>query len=426
MIPSVDGRTPSVVWDDFFQRIGKNCKTISSVGWNDNLIILPQGFSTADILSHLTRSRGERYLLILNHLYFRGIYRKKTKKESGNYLPVHSDSLIRIGGNRYKALLDYGIKTAKHIIKSPKAYMVGQKCFEYRLNEEVLDFSRQQTYQLTIKAAVGVWQKRSDKQRLSFESRSPAHQKIARSVDGLRFNYTKAFDYVAGLTDSKEQSHRIGVLVNLMTDGQLWSVDKQNRNYTKLVVVPRKIRPFFSYLGSPLFAVDIKSSQPLLHSLLYSDNDPEKPKYLSVVQKDFWDFINKSVGSRYDISNPDEKELLKEKLFAQVFYGWKEEKPKPNAEYARAFEKEFPNLWKAIQDAKGRGNGPLPREMQFLEADQVMSVVGKLVSKPYPLITIHDCIVTTKDGVDDVRNGLLADFAQWNLVPSLTVKQVTA
>ena len=424
MIPSVDGRAPSVVWDDFFQRVGKNCNTISRVGWDDNLIILPQGFSTADILSHLTRTRGEKYLLILNHLYFRGLYRKKTKKESGNYLPVHRDTLVQIGGNRYKALLDYGIKTARHIIKSPKTYVVGARCFEYRLNEEVLDFSRQQTYQLAIKAAVNVWQRRSDKQRLAYVSRSSAHLKIAQSVDGLRFNYTKAFDYVAALTDAKKPQ-RIGVLTNLMTDGQLWSVDRQNRNYTKLVVVPRDIRQFFSYLGAPLFSVDIKSSQPLLHSLLYSDKDTERTKYLSVVQKDFWGFMNKSVGSPYNLSNPDEKDLLKEKLWAQVFYGWREVKPKPNAEYARAFEREFPNLWKAIQDAKSRGNGPLPREMQFLEADQVMSVVGKLASKPYPLITIHDCIVTTKEGVDDVKTSLLAEFCRWNLVPALTVKQLS-
>lgn len=391
----------------------------------DNNIILPVGTDTDAIIKKLKRSRGEKYLLLINHLYFRGIYRKKTAKEEGNFLPVHRNTFVEIGGNRYKQLLDYGRTETKHIIKSPKSYVVGGRCFEYRLNEDVLDFSGQRTFQLTIKAAINVWKNRSVKKRDEFIENGPAHQKIADSVAGLRFDYVKAFTYVTGLTDPKEKSHRINVLLHLITNGQLWSVDRQNRNYTILVVVPKEIRQFFSHHGQPLFAVDIKSSQPLLHSLLYSEDSPEKTKYLSVVQTDFWGFINKSAGSPYNLNDDAQKDLLKETLFKQVFYGWKDERPKPKAVFARVFQSEFPILWKKIQEAKAKGNGPLPREMQFLEADQVISTVTKLVARPFPLITIHDAIVTTKDGVDEVKKGLLTEFSQWKLVPSLTVKQLT-
>jgi hypothetical protein len=213
------------------------------------------------------------------------------------------------------------------------------------------------------------------------------------------------------MTDPDRKRHRISVLSDLISNGQVWSVDKQQRNYTILVVVLRNIRLFFSYLGQPLFSIDIKSSQPLLHSLLYPDGEPEKTKYLSAVQSDFWDFINKAAGSRYDLSDSDEKDLLKRGMWSQVFYGWKEKKPKPNAIFARTFEREFPVLCVKIRDVKARGNKPLPREMQYLESDGVMSAVLRLVGKPSPLITIHDSIVTTKEGIDEVKTAILSEFA---------------
>lgn len=426
MIPSLDQRSQAEVWREFTSLLGENCNTISSTGdCDNNSIILPGGVDVDAVKRDLTRTRGERYLLILNHLYFRGIYRRKTAKESGNFLPVNRDSLVQIGGNRYSKLLKYGTDTTGQIIKSPKTYIVGGRCNEYRLSKDVMDLSRQQTYVLTVKAAIGVWKNREEKRRMEFVSKGPAHQKIADGVSGLCFDYRRAFAHVAGMADPDKQRHRITVLTDLITNGQTWSVDKQGRNYTILVIVPRDIRQFFSYHGQPLFAIDIKSSQPLLHSLLYPDGEPELPKYLSAVQTDFWEFINRSAGSPYDLTDPEQKDLLKGKMWSQVFYGWKEEKPKPNALFARTFEREFPVLWSEIQKTKSRGNKPLPREMQFLEANQVLSAVGRLVGESFPLITIHDCIVTTKDGIEPVKTALLAEFAQWKLKPALTVKQVT-
>jgi len=143
------------------------------------------------------------------------------------------------------------------------------------------------------------------------------------------------------------------------------------------------------------------------------------------VQDDFWQFMNDAAGRRYDLSDPDQKDLLKEQMWAQVFYGWKEEKPKPNAVFARAFEKEFPVLWKLVQNAKSGKRGNLPRGMMATEADVVMAAVEKLASSTAPVISVHDAIVTTATNADAVRRALLDVFKELGLVPVLTVLPLT-
>ena len=375
------------------------------------------------ILEKLGRLRGERYLLIVNHLYFRGLYRKKTKKEEGNYLPIHRDTLVEIGGNRYLQLLEHGLKVG-HIIKSPRGYFPGEHSNEYRLNSGLLNFKRQQTYTLTVKAAVKIWRTRPTKRRRAFVKNSVARAKIAQSVDGLRFNYSQAFDYVAQIRAQNQQAHRVAVLAQLITDGQTWSVDKQGRNYTTIVGIPSELRKFFSYLGRTLCVIDIGSSQPLLHSLLYADDEPEKKEYLSVVRSGFWDFLNKATGEKYDLSDDDDKQLLKEKVFGQVFYSKTRTPWWGKGVYAVAFAAKFPVLWQAIADAKKEKHEVLPRTMQFIEAEGVMAVVEKLAKKPYPLVTIHDAIVTTCENAKEVGYAIREEFAKLGLKPNLKLVEL--
>ncbi len=427
MISSVDGRSSAEVWADFFQRFGKNCNTISrtETEGKKDLVILPDGIELKKVIQDLGKSRGERYLLLINHLFFRGIYRRKSAREEGNFLPVHRDTLVELGGNRYKALLDYGIKTTGHLIKSPKRYIVDARCHEYRLNKEKLNLRGAVGHTLETKAAIKIWHNRTKRSRKKFVAGSAARQKIAESSDGLRFNYEKAFSYVDTIHDSVKKSHRLDILLHLLSGGELWSVDRQGRNYTILVVVPRDLRRYFSFRGEPLVVVDIKSCHPLLHSLLYPENEPEKTKYLQVVEQDFWGFMNSAAGNPYDLSEPEQKDLLKESLWSEVFYGWREEKPNAGAKFARAFEREFPVLWENLQDVKNGKRGVLPRAMQATEADVVLAAVEKVAALPHPVITVHDAIVTTQPNAEAVRRAIRDVFNQVGLKPVLVTTPLT-
>ena len=62
----------------------------------------------------------------------------------------------------------------------------------------------------------------------------------------------------------------------------------------------------------------------------------------------------------------------------------------------------------------------------WAEAEGVFDAINALKDKPYPLISIHDAIVTTKEGVADVTDALSAAFVTAKLEPRLAAKLLNA
>jgi hypothetical protein len=249
-------------------------------------------------------------------------------------------------------------------------------------------------------------------------------------VDGLTFDFSGAIKYVSTVPDGDGKTHRINVLESLVLGESIWTIDEQRRNYTIMVVVPRDIRQFFQYGNKALWVVDITSSQPLLHVLLYPNDCEEKKKYQSIVEEGrFWNFMNDAAGKPFDLSNPDQKDEFKECIYREVFYSRPESSTGVTARFAVIFKREFPILWAEINDhkqpSKRKPASLLARAMQLTEAEAVADAIMLLKDKPYPLISIHDAIATTKDGLAEVEETLRQQFITANLRPRLAVKRLT-
>jgi hypothetical protein len=408
----------------------KNEVRISAAKKSDEIVLLPQGIKTDEVLKKLGRSLGERYLLIISSLYCRGLLKKKVKKERGNFLAGHWEILRKLGGEKYAELIRVGLNDFRHIKKSPKAYLPRKQSGEYALDTSTLDLSRQYRYTLTTVSGRRARRAHQEERHASFVARGSVYSKIANSVAGLTFDYAAAMKFVAGLSDKAERDHRQKVIEHLMVGGLQWSIDKQGRNYTVLVSVPRDIRVFFSWQGKPLWIVDVGSSQPLLHAVLYPDGAAEKAKYLAAIKGGFWAFMRDAAGMVVDLEDEEAKAEMKEQIFRQVFYAYHEGKKGPTGVYAKAFKREFPVLWDEINKRKDE-RGPkqssgLAKEMMRAEAEGVFDAINTLKSKPYPLISIHDAIATTGEGVDDVVAAMAAAFLPLGLEPRLAAKVLTA
>lgn len=91
---------------------------------------------------------------------------------------------------------------------------------------------------------------------------------------------------------------------------------------------------------------------------------------------------------------------------------------------AAALERAFPSVVRVIRRAKRRDHARLARELQRLESDLVIDrVCGRLMREhpDVPVITVHDCLLTTPPHVDVVRGAMLAEFGRVGLVPTLKV-----
>lgn len=434
MVRSTDNRTQAELLTEFDHALGGlSLKTEKPTSYREEgavvIITLPSGVSITEVVADLERSLGERYFLILSNFYVRGLLRKKTTGQLGNFLRANNKLLRRLGGENYRSLIDYGM-TKRHLIKSPKTFISGVQSYEYRLNPEVLSLKSQQRYELTTVASRGARNADRDIRKTDFAKTSPVHQKIVQSIDGLTFDYSAAIKFVASLPDGERKDHRKNVIGLFLVGETEWTTDKQGRNYTLMVSVPRNLRQFFSYGNQPLWVVDISSSQPLLHALLYPDDCDEKKKYLSIVEEGrFWEFMNDANGGTVDLDDPDDRAELKSQVFQEVFYSYSESQsgtPKP---FATVFRREFPVLWSEITSTKRtvgpKQSGPLAKAMQTTEAEAVADAILTLKDKPYPLISIHDAIVTTEDGVADVQRSIKESFAPVGLNPPLSVKRLT-
>jgi hypothetical protein len=392
-------------------------------------ILLPAELNIEDVFGSVGRLLGERFLLILSSFYLRGLLKKKVAHQLGNFLRGHSEILRRLGGENYRRLIEYGFKE-KFLVKSPRGYVPGYRAKEFMIDQESFSLKFQQRYELTTKHAIRVRTQFAIERRQDFIKAGRVYRKIAASVNGLTFDFSGAIKYVVSLPDSDAKIYRINVLESLILGESIWSIDEQKRNYTVMVVVPRDIRQFFYYGTKPLFVVDITSSQPLIHVLLYENECDEKKKYQAIVEGGrFWRFMNDAAGQPFDLDDPEQKSELKALIYQQVFYSYHEPADGTTMPFAVIFKRDFPILWARINENKIPGgpkqSGPLAKAVQESEANSVVAAIDLLKDKPYPLISIHDAVVTTKEGLADVEQALKKSFATDKLNPWLSVKRLT-
>jgi hypothetical protein len=416
---------------------------------NQFLILLPERVKISQVVADLGKSLAQRYFLILSSIYTRGLLSKKIQSKPKCFLFCYNKILRELGGEKYRSLMDYGIKNG-HLIQRDEIAGKGYQSLQYRLNQKVVSLKTQQRFQLTTEPAKNARARHLARSRERFVRNGEDRQvdpallatwgKILNSYDGVTFDYSAAIKFVADMPEGNDKEkdqkdYRRNYLENLMLDGEVWTTDDQGRNYTIMVSTPRNIRRFFSYGTEPLWVVDISSSQPVIHIVLYPEECEEKQRYRSFVEGGtFWDFMNKAAGEPYDLTDPDDKTALKKRIFREVFYSWNEADWKRPKTFATIFAGEFPVLWNLINSHKQKDaaqnhnygpSAPLAKEMQRDEADIVANTVERLKDKSYPLITIHDAIVTTADGVNDVKTGLESSFRQIGLFPRLVPKQLT-
>lgn len=191
----------------------------------------------------------------------------------------------------------------------------------------------------------------------------------------------------------------------------------------------RKLRPFASYKGKPLWMADVSCCQPCLLSLLYEGDSDEKQRYIQVVKNStFYSFLNERLSEPYDLSDEDTKRLFKQEVFHRIFYGsnW----AKANELY-QIFESEFPILVGLVRNAKWHHHRDLPVRLQTIEADFVINeVAAELASlhadEDFCLITVHDCLITTEEFIDECATQLrLAFKKRLGFEPTVKVKAIT-
>jgi hypothetical protein len=90
------------------------------------------------------------------------------------------------------------------------------------------------------------------------------------------------------------------------------------------------------------------------------------------------------------------------------------------------FTEDFPNVAEVVRVHKRKDHGFLPRLMQNIEANFVINTVCRRLMNELPdapVLTIHDCLLTTPAYVDAITGVMREEFARLGLSPKLHVKR---
>jgi hypothetical protein len=182
VIPSTQGQTLQEVLAEMSRLLptaGAESKnpTTNRRNTNNQCLLLPSDLKISEIEQDLGLRLCERYLLILSHIYLRGLLWKKEEEGLGNYIAIKRDELRRLGGEKYASLLAYGLKKG-HLVKG-RPYRIGRWFNEYMLNQRTLSLRHQVACPLNTKRARQIHSLQMSVGMRRFAKRHPVYRKIA-------------------------------------------------------------------------------------------------------------------------------------------------------------------------------------------------------------------------------------------------------
>jgi hypothetical protein len=109
---------------------------------------------------------------------------------------------------------------------------------------------------------------------------------------------------------------------------------------------------------------------------------------------------------------------FKRLFFSQVFFG----KVKATGRVCELFARDFPTVYKAINDLKRKDYRQLAYLLQAHESKLMIDIICRKILAEIPgtfIGTIHDSILTTPDKADQVREIMVREFRRFGLSPTI-------
>jgi len=112
------------------------------------------------------------------------------------------------------------------------------------------------------------------------------------------------------------------------------------------------------------------------------------------------------------------RDSFKRLFFSQVFFG----RIKTTGRVRELFGRDFPNVYKAINDLKRKDHHQMAYLLQAHESKIMIDIICRRILDELPgtfIGTIHDSIMTTPDKADEVRAIMVREFQRFGVNPKI-------
>ena len=117
------------------------------------------------------------------------------------------------------------------------------------------------------------------------------------------------------------------------------------------------------------------------------------------------------------------RDSFKRLFFSQVFFG----KIKTTGRVRELFARDFPTVYKAINDLKRKDYRQLAYLLQAHESKIMIDIICRRILDELPgtfIATIHDSIMTTPDKADEVKAIMVREFQRFGLNPMIRMEAI--
>ena len=416
-------------------------------------LYVPDGFAPEDHLPERFWKYADAANYIVHAIKANRVFyhRKRT-----DFNPLKAAYLNNVMGRWHRQ--DICTELAKAgVIEIDRQYFVGEKSRGYRLGPDFRDaiFRR---HPISPKIA-----KKIKKHKTHDKLTLPVHQHLYRWLTRLEVDYDAAMNSFP----TREEMIDKHVALAMLADRQFFMIhDDYGRIHSNVTGLSRTLRPFLRYGPDKLVMIDLRNSQPFFFSLLllnYVSNNSsldsfyhntnntknrgggEKGKGDSIMidissmlkhkgmvrmglpndMKNYIDLTERGVlyEELASVFGVNDRNHAKDKFFKGVLFC----KPYPN-KYRSLFGERFPTVTRVIEELKAKDHRHLSHHLQRCEsAAMIHGVCDRLrVELPAaPLLTIHDCLLTTRPYLGPVRAVLKDEFRSLSLSPSVAEQDFT-
>lgn len=396
---------------------------------------LPETFDAADSLPrNLRRHRHNAEYLVST------VLTKLSRCKGRKSVRLLSTHLKRMMGDRYAEIIDALSGTVVHRVGG---YEVGRQCYGYTLDNRFTGDSHVRkpvTNAPMLKRLKSVEELRDEERQRRL---LPVHQRLFGQQTRLEIDSATAHEILR----QKARANRFdgqGILVRDIEDGQFrFTVGRYGRVANNITSLRRTVRRTLHVDGDPLIGVDLRCAQPALLGLLIWVGSGKchsakthnissyhccclcPPALSSASVSLFLECVQS--GTLYeelmahvpaDVSRSKVKRLLLTDVFAK--------RGRYHSVVEDAFRELFPEVHAFIREINRDDHASLIRLLQRLESHLVIEQVCGQLTVNYPelfLITLHDAIYSTEDGVPLIVDAFQAQFRELAFPMKLKVER---
>lgn len=399
--------------------------------------------------------------------------------DNGGFINMNAQRLQKVNHN-YKAYLDHLLN--HRFINTDKKYIPGKKSFGYRLNS--FTFHRATVIKILIKdykvnshklREVTEHNENLAQTRKQYPHLTKWFDHLQIDADGATKEVEKLYPEqtgpIRGVRKGKasvgEKRYKAIAAIDKIANKEFYySVDETvGRFHSNITNLKKELRNYITYDGQKLVNVDIKNSQPLFSTLLFSkDFYSKKSKYINIFnipsilpllsdnkypysstiimlvkaldKSDIQDInIFKELvysGEFYaKISNilypqtPFVKQNVKTMIF-MIFFSRNSYMGQPKAEPKKRFKLNFPKTYEVFRLIKLRNHAALAHILQRIESMVMIQNVVVRISRErpeLPIFTIHDSIVTTVGNEEYVSTVIKEEVLKFTGLTALLGKE---